>query len=154
MKLGSARLLVGIWRVSVELYPARPEVPYERATAGAKNSGDLHQTSGGVGPMVHRQRAHDEIERSVGERQRGHVADDERWPAGADDPAAGVGPSPFDHGRIEIETGDVEAVLPGEQERQPAGPAPHLEDPRALGGTVALAEARAWCTDPFGAGVR
>ncbi len=43
--------------------------------------------------------------------------------------AAGVGLSECDHGRIEIETGHVEAVPLGESQSQMSGAATHLEHP-------------------------
>jgi hypothetical protein len=46
----------------------------------------------------------------------------------------GVGLCAGDHGRVEVEAGDIEPVVVGQPGRQVAGPATNLEDPRAVGG--------------------
>jgi hypothetical protein len=60
---------------------AGPNVPDQRSGAGAQDAADLGQAGRWVGPVVHRQGADDQVEGSVGERQRGHVADQKLWPA-------------------------------------------------------------------------
>jgi hypothetical protein len=60
---------------------AGPKVPDQRSGAGAQDAADLGQAGRRVGPVVHRQGADDQVEGSVGERQVGHVADEERWSA-------------------------------------------------------------------------
>ncbi len=129
------RVFDRIGQMCVEWPDAGPQVPDERPGAWAQHAADLGQACRGVGPVVHRQRADDQVERTVGERQRGHVADKERWPALVAVPrTVGVGSGALDHGRIEVETGHVQAVLASQPDRQMAGPATHLEHPCAVRG--------------------
>jgi len=48
----------------------------------------------------------------------------------------GVGPSALDHGRIEVETGHIEAVLASQPDRQVTRSAAHLKNPCAVRGDV------------------
>jgi len=59
---------------------AGPKVPDERQGAWAQHAADLGQAGRRVGPVVHRQRADNQVERSVREGQRGHVTDEQRRP--------------------------------------------------------------------------
>lgn len=104
---------------SEEVWPgAGPEVPDERPGSGAQHSADLGQSSRRVGPMVHRQSADDQVERSVGERQRSDIADQKRRPAlVAVLRMVGVGSGALDHGWIEVDTGHIEAVLVSQPDR-------------------------------------
>jgi hypothetical protein len=73
-----------------------------------------------------------------GERQRGHVADQKRRPARlAVAPTVAVGAGALDHGGIQVEPGQVQAVLAGQPDRQTAGPAPYLQHLRAVGAATA-----------------
>jgi hypothetical protein len=84
--------------------------------------------------VVHRQSADDQVERSIGECQGGHVADDKRWPALVAVPrAVGVGSGASDHGRVQVEAGHLERVA-GQPDRQVAGSAADLQDLCAGGG--------------------
>jgi hypothetical protein len=83
--------------------------------------------------VVHRQSADDRVEGSVGKRHRSNVPDEERR-AGRGCLPAGVRPGAIDHGRIEVEAGDVQPVIAGEADRQLAGPASNVEDASAFGG--------------------
>ena len=93
----AVRVVDGIWQVGVpwseRMGPdAGPKVPDERPAAGAQDAADLGQAGHRVGPVVHRQSADDQVERSIGECQGGYVADDKRWPALVAVPrAVGVG---------------------------------------------------------------
>ena len=97
-----------VGHVSVERHDPGPQVPDERTAAWAQNTADLGKARGAWGPVVHRQRADDQVERSVGELERRHVADEERRPVPPAIPrTVGVRSSALDHGRIEVETGHV-----------------------------------------------
>jgi hypothetical protein len=66
--------------------------------------------------MVHRERAYDQVERGIVERQRRDVADNESRlsrPGIAD----GVRLSPLDHPRIEVKAGHVEVVIASQADR-------------------------------------
>jgi hypothetical protein len=87
-------------------------------------------------PQVARtqQRPDDQVERSVGECQGGHVAHKERRPALVAVPrAVGVGLGAGDHGRVQVQAGHGEPVA-GQPDRQVAGSASDLEDLGAVGG--------------------
>ena len=61
---------------------AEPEIPDKRPGTRAQHAADLGQAARRVGPVVvHRQGTDDRAERPVGERQGGHVADEQRRPA-------------------------------------------------------------------------
>src|SRR5215207_2355529 len=134
-KRRALRVFDRIGHISVQSPNAGPEVPDERPGARSKHAADLGQTRRRVGPVVHRQRTDDQVERSVGERHRGHVADEERWTALVAVPrTVGVGSGALDHGWIQVETGHVEAVLASQPDRKVARPAAHLEYPCAVRG--------------------
>jgi hypothetical protein len=97
---------------------AGPEVPDEHPAARAQDAADLGQAGRRVGPVVHRQGADDQVERAVGERQRGHVPDEKRGPALVAVPwPVGVGAGSSDHGWVQVEAGHLEPVLTAQPER-------------------------------------
>jgi hypothetical protein len=96
--------------------PMEPEagskVPDERPGAWAEHAADLGQAGRRVGPVVHRQHADNQVERLVREGQRGHVTDKKRRPGLVAAPrTVGVSSGATDHGRIEVQTGHLQAVL-------------------------------------------
>src|SRR6266508_2827066 len=98
---------------------AWPEVPDERPGARSKHAADLRQTRRRISPVVHRQRADDDVERPIGERQRGRVADLERRTAlVAVPPTVRICSGALDHRRIEVDTGHVETVPAREPDRE------------------------------------
>ena len=125
-----------VWRGANGMWPdAGPEVPHQRPAAGAQDAADLGQPGRRVGPVVHRQGADDQVERSVGERHRGHVTYHERRPGLVSIGwAGGVGSCPLDLAGSRVETGHLEAVLASQPDRQTAGSATHLEHPGPVRG--------------------
>src|ERR671919_1522386 len=134
-KLGAMHVLERIRHVSVEGNDPGPEIPDERPAGRTKDSADLSQTGSWVGPVVHRQRAEDHVERSVWESHRCNAADEESGAALVPVPrTVCVGSGALGHGLVDVQTGHVEAVPASQQDRQVAGPATHLEHPGALNG--------------------
>jgi hypothetical protein len=85
--------------------------------------------------VVHREGADDQVERSVGEGQRGRVTHQKRRPALVPVPKpVGIGPGTLHHGRIEVQAGHVQAALASQTDRQAARPATHFKHPCAVGG--------------------
>jgi hypothetical protein len=123
-------MLDWIGKAPVERYAPAPEVPDQRPAAGAQDATDFGEPGRRVVPVVQRQGAHDYVECSVGERHRRHVTDDELWLVSV---ARSIRSGPLDHGRVEIQTCDLESVLTGQQNRQTSWPAAHLEHLRPLG---------------------
>jgi hypothetical protein len=84
--------------------------------------------------VVHRERAHDQIERAVGERQGRCVADREgRLVRVGYCHPAGIGSGAFDHRRIEVEPRHVQSMPTREGDRQVAGPTADFEDAGSFG---------------------
>jgi hypothetical protein len=133
----------------VKRHGAGAKVPHERTAVRAQHAADLGQARLRVGPVVHRQCAHHQIERSIGERHRGHVADDERGSALVVVlRTVGVGSGSRDHGRIEVESGHVESVPASQPDRQAAGPRPTSNTRAPSGETAAISAAMRSNSDP------
>ena len=78
---------------------------------------------------MHREGADDEVDRAVGERQRGDAANHEGGAVLRGDRPLRVGVSPLDHRRVEVEPSDHEAVIAGQPVRELTGATAHVEDP-------------------------
>lgn len=110
-------------------------VPDQGSAVGAQDASDLGQARRWVVPVMHRQRAHDKVERSIGKRQRGHVADEEPRTVAVIRPyPLGIGASALDHRLIDVQTSDLEAALAGEPDGQVTGSATHVEHTATDGG--------------------
>src|ERR687891_345628 len=87
------RVFERVGHMSVEWHDPGPKVPDEDPPARAQHAADLGQAGRRIAPVVHRQCAHDQVERSVREGKRRHVADEERWPLFVAVPRTiGIGP--------------------------------------------------------------
>jgi hypothetical protein len=124
-----------IGHIPVERNDPAPEIPDERPAVRAQDPADLGQAGSRVGPVVHRQRADDQVERSVREPQGSYIADEEEGRRSSPDPGTlRVGSGALDHCRIEVDSGHVQAVPARQQDRQVARSASHFEDPCAARG--------------------
>src|SRR6266508_4494592 len=57
-----ARVFERVRHMPVERYEAWPQVPHHGLAAGTQHAADLGQSGPRIGPMVHRQRADDDVE--------------------------------------------------------------------------------------------